>query len=200
MLLNNFRNSIWFTRKAWISAEKRLLSNAYHTQLLLVVYSAYMACVSVVFLSYQPLGYEKKFIETSMAVISIILFGLSLYLNSKSFKERANGFKAGYLDLHNISNEIDVFFIEKKSIENAAEDFRGIFNRYIKVLRDVENHLEIDDISGRISAGKGLTSRHLSCGEVIRYRWWRIWRWWALLVIYMAPFFVFMWFFLNERS
>ena len=43
-------DKVWFTRKAWINAEERLLQNEHHTQLLMVVYAAYTTCASVVML------------------------------------------------------------------------------------------------------------------------------------------------------
>lgn len=188
---------IWFTRKAWIAAEKRLLDNEYHTQLLLVAYAAYTTCISVVLLSYEPNQVDKKLIDTSMVVLAVILFGLSLYLNSKSFKDRAVRFKAGYLDLHDIENAAKTLSAQYGANTNVTGSLQSLSDRYTKVLRDVENHSEIDDISGRRNAGSGLTSRRLTWEEQARYRWWRIWRWTALASMYMAPVVAVVWFLLK---
>ena len=188
---------IWFTRKAWIAAEKRLLDNEYHTQLLLVVYAAYTTCISVVLLSYESNPVDKKLIDTAMVVLAVILFGLSLYLNSKSFKDRAARFKSGYLDLHDIENALGVLSAQFGTAATITGSVQILSDRYTTALRDVENHSEIDDICGRRSAGIGLTSRHLSQGEQVRYRWWRIWRWVALAVMYMMPIAAVVWFVLK---
>lgn len=188
---------IWFTRKAWIAAEKRLLDNEYHTQLLLVVYSAYTTCISVILLSYESKPVDKKLIDTAMVVLAVILFGLSLYLNSKSFKDRAARFKSGYLDLHDIEIALGVLSAQFGTAGTITGSVQILSDRYTKALRDVENHSEIDDICGRRSAGIGLTSRHLSRGEQVRHCWWRIWRWMALAAMYMMPIAAVVWFVLK---
>lgn len=182
----SLKNRIWFTRKAWIAAEKRLLDNEYHTQLLLVAYAAYTTCISVILLSYEPQSDNKKLIDTGMVVLAVILFGLSLYLNTKSFKDRAARFKTGYLDLHDIENALSAAPQPKMS-NNVTTHLQELSERYTKVLRDVENHSEIDDITSRINAGAGLESRHLSKSEKLRYHWWRSWRFLALAAMYIAP-------------
>lgn len=188
---------IWFTRKAWIAAEKRLLDNGYHTQLLLVAYAAYTTCISVILLSYEPKPAEKKLIDTTMVVLTVILFGLSLYLNSKSFKDRAARFKNGYLDLHDIESALLGLSAQSGTTGNITETVRILSDRYTKTLREVENHSVIDDISARRNAGSGLTSRHLSWSEQAGYRWWRIWRWVALVAMYLTPIAGAAWFFLK---
>jgi len=127
-------------------------------------------------------------------VLAVILFGLSLYLNSKSFKDRAARFKSGYLDLHDIENALRVLSTQSSAAGNVTASLQALSDRYTKVLRDVENHSEIDDISGRRSAGTGLASRHLSWKEQTQYRWWRIWRCMALATMYVAPITAVAWF------
>jgi len=123
---------IWFTRKAWIAAEKRLLDNEYHTQLLLVVYAAYTTCISVVLLSYESNSVDKKLIDTAMVVLAVILFGLSLYLNSKSFKDRAARFKSGYLDLHDIENALGVLSAQFGAAATITGSVQILSDRYMR--------------------------------------------------------------------
>lgn len=193
-VLSSIENRLWFTRKAWISAEKRLLDNHYHTQLLLVVYAAYTTSFSVVLLAYELTPNDKKLVDTAMVVLAVILFGLSLYLNSKSFQDRAVRFKHGYLTLHELENHLKIL---SEKTDASAEDTRQIADRYIAALRDVENHDEIDDISSRVGAGSGLSSRQVSFVEQIRFRWWRAWRLLALTTMYLAPACAFLWFIIK---
>jgi len=185
---------LWFTRKAWICAEERLLKNEHHTQLLMVVYAAYTTCLSVVLLAYEPASNDKKLIDTSLAVLSIILLALSLYLNSKSFKDRAARFKSGYHDLHDIENRLRSLSAQPFAGEVPAE-YITLSDRYNKALRDVENHVELDDICNRIGAGSGLTSRLPTKAEFARYYWWLVWRFFALSFCYLAPAAALVWFF-----
>ncbi len=187
---------IWFTRKAWIHAEKRLLENEYHTQLLMVVYAAYTTCLSVIMLVFEPAPSDKKLIDTSLAVLSIILLALSLYLNSKSFKDRAARFKIGYHDLQSIESKLNSL-VANPNANNFIDQYDKLAELYTKSLRDVENHDELDDIRSRIAAGSGLTSRHPSKFEIFRYYWWLCWRTITLFFFYLAPAIAVIWFLLK---
>ncbi|WP_158206729.1 SLATT domain-containing protein [Pseudoduganella flava] len=190
-------NKVWFTRKAWINAEERLLLNEHHTQLLMVVYAAYTTCVSVVMLKFPPaLKADEDLANTAMAVLSIILLALSLYLNSKTFKDRAARFKQGYHELQEIENEL-VALKSDPATNVAGPACTELAARYAKALREVENHNTLDDIRARILAGSGLTSRHPRRGEVVRYYWWRIWRFCTLALLYVAPVGAALWFHLK---
>jgi tRNA nucleotidyltransferase/poly(A) polymerase len=190
-------HKVWFTRKAWINAEERFLQNEHHTQLLMVVYAAYTTCVSVVMLKFPPkLQADEDLANTALAVLSIILLALSLYLNSKSFKDRAFRFKQGYHELQDIENGLAT--LKSDPVTNVAgPDCTKLADRYAKALREVENHHSLDDIRARILAGLGLSSRHPRTGEVIRYYWWRVWRFCALTLLYIAPAVAAIWFYLK---
>lgn len=190
-------HKVWFTRKAWINAEERFLQNEHHTQLLMVVYAAYTTCVSVVMLKFPPaLKADEDLANTAMAVLSIILLALSLYLNSKAFKDRAARFKQGYHELQDVENGLAT--LKSDPAANVAGlACTALADRYAKVLREVENHNTLDDIRARILAGSGLSSRHPLPGEVVRYYWWRIWRFCALALLYVAPAGAALWFYLR---
>lgn len=189
-----FKDRVWFTRKAWIAAEKRLLDNEYHTQLLLVFYAAYTTCISIILLAHEFEPEKKRIVDTSMVVLSVVLLGLSLYLNSKSFKERAAGFKGGYLNLYDIENQLTIMIsqFESSCLSNSnVKDFEKLSESYTKILRDVENHLQIDDISSRVSAGEGLRTRHVTFKENISFYCWKLNRRILLTVMYVSPILVF---------
>lgn len=189
----NLANKVWFTRKAWIHAEKRLLENEHHTQLLMVAYAAYTTCLSVVLLVFEPIPEDKKLVDTSLAVLSIILLALSLYLNSKSFKDRATRFKVGYHDLQHIENQLNSLSVQSNN-NITNDELDELAKTYNKSLRDVENHDELDDIRSRINAGPGLISRHPTKTEFLRHLWWRCWRFFALAFFYFAPVLAVIWF------
>ncbi|AWL05885.1 SLATT domain-containing protein [Massilia oculi] len=190
-------HKVWFTRKAWINAEERFLQNEHHTQLLMVVYAAYTTCVSVVMLKFPPaLKADEDLANTAMAVLSIILLALSLYLNSKAFKDRAARFKQGYHELQDVENCLAT--LKSHPTTNVAGSAcTALADRYAKALREVENHNTLDDIRARILAGSGLSSRHPLRSEVVRYYWWRLWRFCALTLLYIAPAGAALWFYLK---
>jgi hypothetical protein len=190
-------DKVWFTRKAWINAEERLLLNEHHTQLLMVAYAAYSTCASVVMLKFPPkLGTDKDLAETALVVLSIILLALSLYLNSKSFKDRASRFKHGYHELQAIENGLTALAANPHTNASSAE-CTTLADRYAKVLREVENHHRLDDIRNRMFAGEGLKSRHPVRNEKLHYYWWRTWRFSALSTLYTAPLAIAIWLYLK---
>lgn len=190
-------HKVWFTRKAWINAEERLLQNEHHTQLLMVVYAAYTTCASVVMLKFPPkLEADKDLADTALVVLSIVLLALSLYLNSKAFKDRASRFKQGYHELQDIENGLGTLASDPHT-NVAGPACTTLADRYAKALREVENHNTLDDIRGRISAGTGLTSRNPDRIEKLRYYWWRTWRLGALAFLYIAPAAAAIWFHLK---
>jgi hypothetical protein len=128
-----------------------------------------------------------------MAVLSIVLLALSLYLNTKSFKDRAARFKSGYHDLHDIENQLKAL-PSSPTASGGSSTYIQLSDQYNKSLRDVENHAELDDIRSRIVAGKGLTSRCITRIEVCRYYWWRVWRFVALTLAYSTPAVAVIWF------
>jgi hypothetical protein len=186
-------NVVWFTRKAWINAEDRLLKNDFHTQLLMVVYAAYTSCLSVVLLKFEPLPTDKNFIDSSLAVLSIVLLALSLYLNTKSFKDRAARFKSGYHDLQSIEGHLKSL-AGRQDGPASEQEFMKLTDDYNKILRDVENHAELDDIRARVLARAGLSSRHPTSQDYVRYYWWRTWRLVGLAIAYAAPVAAVLWF------
>jgi hypothetical protein len=187
---------VWFTLKAWINAEERLLRNEHHTQLLMVVYAAYTTCVSVVLLKFSPTNAMKDLIDTGMAVLSIILLALSLYLNSKAFKDRAARFKQGYHELQAIEHDL-LTLGSSASTNVAGPACTALADRYAKVLREVENHDKLDDIRARITRGANSTSRPVSRMEQIQYYWWRTWRYCALALLYTAPAVAALWLYVQ---
>lgn len=192
---NLAKNVVWFTRKAWINAEDRLLKNDFHTQLLMVVYAAYTSCLSVVLLKYEPCPADKDFIDSGLAVLSIVLLALSLYLNTKSFKDRAARFKSGYHNLQNIEDRL-LTLAEREGGDNE-EEFMSLKESYNNTLRDVENHVELDDIRSRVLAGTGLTSRLLTCRDYLHYYFWCTWRLFGLAIAYSAPAAAVIWYALK---
>lgn len=163
----------------------------------MVVYAAYTTCVSVVMLKFPPtLRRDEDLANTAMAVLSIILLALSLYLNSKAFKDRAARFKQGYHELQIVEDDLDT--LKSDPLTNVpGPACTALGARYAKALREVENHDSLDDIRARMLAGSGLSTRHLLTVEIVQYVWWRFWRICALTLLYIAPAGAAFWFYLK---
>lgn len=119
---------IWWTYKARIRTEKRLLSNAFHAQLLLFLYSFFSVYASVYYLIYP----QDKYAQFIWCIYAILLFGLSCLNLSLNYKERAALVKQCYLELGALYNNS-----KGLSDEELSE-------KYSQILALCENHSDFD--------------------------------------------------------
>ncbi|MGJ3495120.1 SLATT domain-containing protein [Piscirickettsia salmonis] len=124
----SLKDSIWWTRKARIQSEKRLLSNDFHAQLLLLWYSFIGVSVSIFSLVY-PIGNN---INAVWVAFSVLIFCVAGFINGLSFKERAGLIKDCYIALKMLH--------QKHTPENEKE----ISREYEKVIELCENHTDRD--------------------------------------------------------
>ncbi len=127
-------DNIWWTRKARIQTEKRLLSNSFHSQVILLWYSFFSVAVSVYYLKNPQNGIEA----ISWVVYSVLVLCISGFINGLSFKERANLIKECYESLNSIMHQA--------SKPNA--DLANLSTTYESKLNACENHT---DCSGTVN-------------------------------------------------
>ncbi|XUW93828.1 SLATT domain-containing protein (plasmid) [Burkholderia sp. M6-3] len=170
-------NRIWFTRKARIQSEKRLLQNDLHAQLMLQLFSAYSIGLSIYLLKFHAAGLSDDAANVTLIVISVLLFGIAPYVSARNFKGRAEEFKAVYVKLQTLLDDLNR--IEwMTSVQEAHAAYVVVEREYARTLASSENHLEIDDAVSRYGA-RGI-SRPLSkreCASVFLFfsRRWAIW-------------------------
>ncbi|WP_238690819.1 SLATT domain-containing protein [Vibrio cholerae] len=123
-------DNIWWTRKARIQTEKRLLSNSFHSQVILLWYSFFSVAVSVYYLKNPQNGIEA----ISWVVYSVLVLCISGFINGLSFKERANLIKECYESLNSIMHQA--------SKPNA--DLANLSTTYESKLNACENHTDKD--------------------------------------------------------
>ncbi|MFM5093223.1 SLATT domain-containing protein [Aeromonas rivipollensis] len=123
-------DNIWWTRKARIQTEKRLLSNAFQSQTILLWYSFFSVAVSVYYLKNPQNGTEA----ISWIVYSVLVLCISGFINGLSFKERASLVKECYESLNSL--------IHQASYPNA--DIENLAATYESKLNACENHTDKD--------------------------------------------------------
>ncbi|EOV8879002.1 TPA: SLATT domain-containing protein [Proteus mirabilis] len=123
-------DNIWWTRKARIQTEKRLLSNAFHSQVILLWYSFFSVAVSVYYLNNPQNGIEA----ISWVVYSVLVLCISGFINGLSFKERANLIKECYESLNNIMHQAS----------KPNPDLDTLSTAYESKLNACENHTDKD--------------------------------------------------------
>lgn len=113
-----------------MQTEKRLLRNAFHTQLLLVWYAFLALAVSIIKLK----AGKQDDTDVTWVVFSVLVFGMSLFVSGLKFKERAAAVKRCYETLHGLySNALG----EKASTDEVQREYNLILDM-------CENHSQYD--------------------------------------------------------
>lgn len=134
-------DKIWVTRKVRINTEKRLLKNAFLSQVLMIVYSSILVFSAVWNLVHPNNDIAFLFVCGSIAVLI-----LSIYLSSHKFIERSLSIRNCYVQLDKIYNNV-------KRAE-GSQDLKMIENCetiYSDILLSVENHSSYDYLCMRHS-------------------------------------------------
>ncbi len=124
-------DNIWWTRKARIQTEKRLLSNARHAQLLLLWYSFVSVGASVYYLQFNS---HSEYANVAWVVFSVLVLCISGFINGLSYKERAAIVKDSYESLNSLYRKA-----KQEGVDNES-----IYNEYEQILNLCENHTDID--------------------------------------------------------
>lgn len=129
-----FKDNVWWTRKARIQAEKRLLSNAFQSQLLMLWYSFFGVAVSIYYLKIDNSVSHNDLPGISWVVYSVLTLCMSGFITGLSFKERAGLIKECYEALST--------FYQMANAENA--DINLLSKEYERILGLCENHTDCD--------------------------------------------------------
>lgn len=133
-----FSDNIWWTRKSKIQAEKRLLSNAFQAQVVLLWYSFAGVAASVYYLKFSSSDSDMSGI--AWVVYSVLALCMSGFINGLSFKQRAGLIKECYETLNDVYQRCKNF--EGENTANVT--LEEISAEYDQILGVCENHLTID--------------------------------------------------------
>lgn len=129
-----FSDNVWWTRKARIQAEKRLLSNAFQSQILLLWYSFSGVASAIYYLNLGDSGSNPDLNGIAWVVFSVLVLCISGFINGLSFKERAGLIKECYETLNGLC---------QKSKDDGANFFQ-LNSEYDQILGVCENHTDRD--------------------------------------------------------
>ena len=129
-----FSDNVWWTRKARIQAEKRLLSNAFQSQLLLLWYSFSSVVSAVYHLKKTGVSSTSEISGIAWVVFSVLVLCISGFINGLSFKERAGLIKECYETLNGL--------YQKSKSQNP--DVFELGAEYDQILGVCENHSDRD--------------------------------------------------------
>lgn len=125
-------NRIWWTRKARIEAEQRLLRISFHANLLLFYYSAFSVGTSVYYFKFAP---KSEYINFVWILFSILIFCIQCFSSGFQLNRRAGLLKECYEALGNLDQKC----------RNANEyELIQIGKDFTLLLRSCENHQSLD--------------------------------------------------------
>lgn len=182
--MSSLVDNIWWTRKARIVTERRLLSNAFHAQVLLLWYSFSGVAASIYYLPKANAGNDLAGI--TWIIFSVLVLALSGFINGLTFKERAGLIKECYETLKEL-------YETAKAGKLSEEDLNS---RYKQILEMCENHSDNDYYTAMCEAY--LTHPNPSDPKTglnrkpTKYIWWRwgsskIGRFFIKAIFYLIP-------------
>ncbi|WP_413725274.1 SLATT domain-containing protein [Sodalis sp. RH16] len=144
---STFSDKVWWTRKAKIKAERRLLNLDYYSQFLLLWYSSFLVCYSIYSLVKPPANDNESVI---MVALSVLILVLTLFINNMNFKGRAMLIKQCY---------------EKLSVIHTSSlistPLTELDREYQSILAASENHLERDFIKAMVDEDSNTCDKNL---------------------------------------
>lgn len=190
-----FSDNVWWTRKARIQAEKRLLANAFQSQLLLLWYSFFGVAASVYYLQFDSSNVQNNLPSVSWVVYSVLVLCMSGFISGLSFKERAGLIKESY-------EALQVVYQQSKRKDCNEEP---IIKNYAQIMGLCENHndhdyylaLCLEYITNRNSVD-GKTGLKPSLDRSPTWYHWASLSWWTfkrflmLTFLYLLPVFLFL--------
>lgn len=170
-------DNIWFTRKARIRASERLLRNDFHAQCILIYYSSLVVCVSILDLGVENLFNGKA--GVILCALSVAVLVLSSFITSINFKGRGLAFKDNYISLHALYERVKASNIQDLTTDQTDE--------YFELLKNCENHLDLDDLYARVIYCNNNTSRKATCKEIASLYFYIIKRKITIVFLYVIP-------------
>jgi len=174
-------DTIWWTRKSRIQAAERLLSNDFHTQLILVWYSLFSTGAAVYFLKFSP---QSNLAQVSMVIYSVMILSMSLFMSGRNFKERGMLMKQGYEQLDFIYRK--ALRLHDNSDQSALDE---ISEEYQNIVNSSENHKEIDYIAAivKLKWSGDIIDKEKTKYHSVRYFSYFVFRYAYLFLLYLFP-------------
>lgn len=176
-------DNIWWTRKSRIQTAERLLANDFHTQLILVWYSLFSAAVAIYYLKFDP---QSDLVQVFMAIYSVMILSMSLFMSGRNFKERAMLMKQCY-------EQLGVLYKKAKSFQDADDlgTLSKIGEDYQYIINASENHKEIDYIVTlvKLKLSNDDITRKPSWFHYVKTGYYFVFRFVYLTLFYAAPVF-----------
>lgn len=172
-------DQIWWTRKARIQTEARILFYARHAKLLVLWYSLSAVVVSVY---YAVIRENSEFLSATSVSFSILVLMASATLNGLNHEKRASLVKECYEKLKELHSRA----------KHSSEEYAELLTEYNSILAVCENHTNVDYYAARCEAYLSAHDKSKIDPHPTRYIWLVIaFRWVlkyaSLIFLYVFP-------------
>lgn len=127
----NIDDNIWWTRKAKIEQESRLLRYEFHSQVLLIWYSFFTVAISILQLTENNIPLAPS----TLVVFSVLTLVMSGVVSAQKFHSRSEKVKSCYEQLN--------------SLKFSTEPDKA--KKYENILRSCENHTKSDHHKSKVN-------------------------------------------------
>lgn len=128
----DIKDKIWWTRKAKIEQESRLLRYEFHSQALLIWYSFFTVAISILQLS----NTDIPLATSTLVIFSVLTLVMSGIVSAQKFHSRSEKVKSCYEQLNTL--------MFKNDENNALQ--------YETILKSCENHTSTDHHISKVKA------------------------------------------------
>lgn len=148
---------VYVTKKIRMGAEARMNRNNMHSIIILNLYTFTLLIYSILALQYP----SSNWIPPVSLIISVGLFGASLFISLYGYREKALAYKMSYLSLTELETNLDSLYLnDTLDSQRLLSQFDSIKNKYNEVLSKTENHHDIDYIMYQYSANNSFVSKY----------------------------------------
>lgn len=113
---------IWWTSRARIYTEKRLISNNFHSQLILLYYSFLSVSVAIYYLKFDT---ASEIANVSWVIFSLLTMIASIFISTLRYKERAESIKHCYEKLISLS-AIAKTIVDSNQLESVRTEYDSV--------------------------------------------------------------------------
>ena len=187
-------DNIWWTRKARIQTEKRLLTNAFQSQVLLLWYSFSGVATSIYYLKIGTQCVNSGLNGIAWVVFSVLVLCISGFINGLSFKERAGLIKECYETLNGLYHKSKDTNVDLDLLNAEYDQILGVCENHSD--RDYYMALCVEHVTkpGKVDSKTGCKNGLDRCPTWYHWLFLAFWfgrRWLMLATLYSLPILIF---------
>lgn len=156
-------NKVWITKKSRMNAEQRVNRNDLNTQIIINYYTFWVLAASI-----WSLKEDNININILTVIMSVGLFGISIFINSMNYKEKALKYKDSYHRLSHLESQLQQLLESDRSLNGLKEKLQQYRNSYNNILELTDNHSCIDYEKVLITNGSNGSNNYTIMYNIIK--------------------------------